>query len=153
RGAQPARRRRGLAAGDHGAGRRLAAGSRRGGPPVPRGAYLGRGRRPGPGGRRTGRDLATGRSPLRPRRLPRDRPAPAAAGDPGAVTLRIAHLSDIHFGDENRAAVAAATARLQADGVDLTVVSGDLTRFGEVTEFEQAAAWLKGLPGPKLVTP
>lgn len=69
------------------------------------------------------------------------------------MTLRIAHLSDIHFGDENRAALAAATAHLQAGGFDLTVISGDLTRFGEVAEFEQAEAWLDGLPGPNLVTP
>jgi 3',5'-cyclic AMP phosphodiesterase CpdA len=69
------------------------------------------------------------------------------------VTLRIAHLSDIHFGDENRAAVAAATSRLRDGGFDLVIVSGDLTRFGEVAEFEQAAAWLDGLPAPRLVTP
>ena len=70
------------------------------------------------------------------------------------MKVRLAHLSDIHFGgDENRAAVAAATAHLAAGGFDLTVVSGDLTRFGEVAEFEEAAAWLEELPGPRLVTP
>jgi 3',5'-cyclic AMP phosphodiesterase CpdA len=72
----------------------------------------------------------------------------------GRVLLRLAHLSDIHFGgDENAAALAAATERLQTAGYDLIVVSGDLTRFGEVPEFEAAAAWLASLPDPKLVTP
>lgn len=69
------------------------------------------------------------------------------------TALRIAHLSDIHFGDENAAAVAAATQMLQADPPDLTIVSGDLTRFAEISEFEAAAAWLESLPEPRLVTP
>jgi 3',5'-cyclic AMP phosphodiesterase CpdA len=70
------------------------------------------------------------------------------------VKLRLAHLSDIHFGgDENPAAVAAAADYNRAGGFDLTVGSGDLTRFGEVREFEQAAGWLASLPEPRLVTP
>ncbi|HQT54368.1 MAG TPA: metallophosphoesterase, partial [Phenylobacterium sp.] len=67
--------------------------------------------------------------------------------------MRIAHLSDIHFGGENVEAVAAATECLAADPLDLVVVSGDLTRFGEKGEFASAAAWLKQLPEPRLVTP
>jgi 3',5'-cyclic AMP phosphodiesterase CpdA len=67
--------------------------------------------------------------------------------------LRIAHLSDIHFGSENVVAVAAATARLLADPPDLVIASGDLTRFGEKPEFAAAAAWLESLPQPRLVTP
>jgi 3',5'-cyclic AMP phosphodiesterase CpdA len=70
------------------------------------------------------------------------------------VKLRLAHLSDIHFGgDENKDAVEAAAALIRTGGFDLTVVSGDLTRYGEVREFEAAAAWLATLPGPRLVTP
>lgn len=67
--------------------------------------------------------------------------------------MRLAHLSDIHFGGENAAAVAAAAEHVNAGGFDLTVVSGDLTRYGELAEFEAAAAWLSGLKGPRLVTP
>jgi 3',5'-cyclic AMP phosphodiesterase CpdA len=69
------------------------------------------------------------------------------------VKLRLAHLSDIHFGGENEAAVAAAGERIRAGGFDLTIVSGDLTRYAERFEFEAAAAWLKQLPEPRLVTP
>lgn len=70
------------------------------------------------------------------------------------MTLRIAHLSDIHFGgDENQPAVAAASDYVRAGRFDLTVVSGDLTRFGEVRDFEAAADWLAAVPGPRLVTP
>ncbi len=69
------------------------------------------------------------------------------------MTIRLAHLSDIHFGGENAAAVAAATAYVNDGEFDLVVVSGDLTRFGEIDEFERAAAWLKQIRRPKLVTP
>lgn len=67
--------------------------------------------------------------------------------------IRLAHLSDIHFGGENRPAVAAAGQMLGEGGFDLTIVSGDLTQYGEVSEFEAAAEWLRRLPGPQLVCP
>jgi 3',5'-cyclic AMP phosphodiesterase CpdA len=69
------------------------------------------------------------------------------------VTLRLAHLSDIHFGGENVAAVAGALAHVNAGAFDLVVVSGDLTRFAEIPEFEAAAAWLAKITSPKLVCP
>lgn len=69
------------------------------------------------------------------------------------MTLRLAHLSDIHFGGENPAAVAAAADWVNDAHVDLVVVTGDLTRFGEADEFKSAAGWLKTIRGPKVVTP
>jgi 3',5'-cyclic AMP phosphodiesterase CpdA len=69
------------------------------------------------------------------------------------VAVRLAHLSDIHFGGENAAAVAAAGDYVNAGDFDLVVVSGDLTRYGEPGEFAAAAAWLSRLKGPRLVTP
>jgi 3',5'-cyclic AMP phosphodiesterase CpdA len=69
------------------------------------------------------------------------------------VKVRFAHLSDIHFGGENKAAVAAAAERIRAGDFDLTIVSGDLTRYAEHAEFEEAVAWLNSLPEPRLVTP
>jgi 3',5'-cyclic AMP phosphodiesterase CpdA len=69
------------------------------------------------------------------------------------VTVRLAHLSDIHFGDENAAALACATEAVQQGGFDLVVVSGDLTRWAEVGELHAAAEWLSTLPGARLVTP
>lgn len=69
------------------------------------------------------------------------------------MTIRLAHLSDIHFGGENAPAVAAATQMLNAGGFDLVVVTGDLTRYAEIDEFEAAAAWLARIEAPKLVTP
>ena len=61
------------------------------------------------------------------------------------MTVRLAHLSDIHFGGENAPAVAAAAEHLNAEAYDLVVVSGDLTRFGEAKEFAAARDWLAAL--------
>lgn len=69
------------------------------------------------------------------------------------MVVRLAHLSDIHFGSENAAAVAAAAERLNGEPYDLVVVSGDLTRFGEEKEFAAAREWLSAIKGPQLVTP
>ena len=69
------------------------------------------------------------------------------------MSLRLAHLSDIHFGGENVAATAAALEWLNTQTLDLVVVSGDITCFGEPAEFTAAAAWLAAVERPKLVTP
>jgi 3',5'-cyclic AMP phosphodiesterase CpdA len=69
------------------------------------------------------------------------------------VTLRIAHLSDIHFGGEIRAAVEAAVDALAAFDPLLTIVTGDITLNGRPEEFQAARAWLDQLAGAQLVTP
>ena len=67
--------------------------------------------------------------------------------------IRLAHLSDIHFGGENVGAVEGALDHIKRTAPDLTIVSGDLTRYGERVEFEAARRWLDALPAPVLVTP
>lgn len=67
--------------------------------------------------------------------------------------IRILHLSDIHFGDENQAATAAAADYVAAHPCDLLVVSGDVTQFGHHAEFSSAAAWFAALAGPRLIVP
>ena len=72
------------------------------------------------------------------------------------MTLRVAHLSDIHFGGENTAAVAAAFDLLAAAPPDLVLVSGDLTVAGLAAEFEAARTWTTALAAagmPVLVLP
>jgi 3',5'-cyclic AMP phosphodiesterase CpdA len=63
------------------------------------------------------------------------------------LTLRIAHLSDIHFGGENVAAVSAAFDLLTQAPPDLAVLSGDLTVAGARSEFAAARDWVEGLTG------
>src|SRR5438128_2437132 len=53
---------------------------------------------------------------------------------------RIAHLSDLHFGAEIPAVVAALAAELERDPPDLVAISGDLTMRGRSREFRAARA-------------
>ena len=66
---------------------------------------------------------------------------------------RLLHMSDIHFGDEDVSAVAAAAAYAASTRWDLLVITGDITQFGAHEEFRAASAWLASLPGPQLATP
>ena len=69
------------------------------------------------------------------------------------MTIRIAHLSDIHFGGENASATWAALDAVAAFDPTLVAVTGDLTLNGLPDEFRAAAAWLQRLPPARLVTP
>jgi 3',5'-cyclic AMP phosphodiesterase CpdA len=69
------------------------------------------------------------------------------------MTLRLLHLSDIHFGCENAGAVAAARSYADEAGADAIVVTGDITQFGWRDEFTSASAWLRQLTGPVICTP
>ncbi len=66
---------------------------------------------------------------------------------------RIAHLTDVHFGAEDPAAVAALAAELRADRPDLVVVSGDLTQRARIGEFMAARQFLDGIGAPWLAVP
>jgi len=63
------------------------------------------------------------------------------------------HISDLHFGAEDRAALdwlAADVARERPDGV---ICTGDLTMRGTVREFDAAADYLAALPTPVSIEP
>lgn len=66
---------------------------------------------------------------------------------------RILHVTDIHFGCENKAAVAAVREHALEGGYDLIVQSGDMTLVGCEPEFIRASEWLKSLPQPRIGTP
>jgi len=65
---------------------------------------------------------------------------------------RIFHLSDIHFGAENKAAVEAALQHCHDNNPDLVLITGDITQQGFSGEFEAAARWIKAMPEPVFVT-
>ncbi len=67
--------------------------------------------------------------------------------------VRLLHVTDIHFGCENKAAVAAVGELARGGGFDAVIQSGDITLVGAEPEFRAAAAWLKTLPGPVVSTP
>ena len=69
------------------------------------------------------------------------------------MTIRIVHISDIHFGCENEAALRAAHDFIAGDPPDLVALTGDITQAGYPREFAAAQAWLGTLPCPHISTP
>lgn len=66
---------------------------------------------------------------------------------------KIAHISDIHFGQEDPMVVRRLVEKINELAPDLMVVSGDLTQRARTSQFEQARAFLDELPKPQLVVP
>src|ERR1700750_2534822 len=66
---------------------------------------------------------------------------------------RLAHLSDLHFGRVDPAAVEGLLHSLEAAGPDLVVVSGDFTQSARSEEFRAARAFLDRLPAPVFAVP
>lgn len=69
------------------------------------------------------------------------------------MTRRVAHLSDLHFGEADPARVAELAADVRAAAPDAVAVSGDLTRRALPAEFEAAFTFLASLEAPLLVVP
>ncbi len=66
---------------------------------------------------------------------------------------RIDHISDLHFGRVDDAAVAGLVDALNADPADLVAISGDLTMRARRREFAQAAEFMAALRAPRLAVP
>ena len=66
------------------------------------------------------------------------------------MTVRLIHMTDVHFCVHHPEAVEAATAFANDTPHDLMVVSGDVTQAGKPNEFQAAAAWLEKLPNPMI---
>jgi 3',5'-cyclic AMP phosphodiesterase CpdA len=74
----------------------------------------------------------------------------------GAVTrwpvmIRLFHVSDVHFGREDQAAVAWFEALVKAERPDAVVMTGDLTMRARSAEFDAGLAWLQRLDVPVTV--
>lgn len=66
---------------------------------------------------------------------------------------RIFHVSDVHFGTEDRAALAWFAGVVAAERPDLVMLTGDLTARARTREFAAAAEWLEGLAAPVRIEP
>ena len=62
--------------------------------------------------------------------------------------IRLFHVSDVHFGREDKAAVAWFDALVVAEQPDAVVMTGDLTMRARSREFEAGLDWLKSLGRP-----
>ena len=80
---------------------------------------------------------------------------PATEGRGGTPRpVRLAHLSDVHFGKiAHPGIVDALVAEVNGAGLDLVVVSGDLTQRARSAEFEAARRMLDAFEPPTLVVP
>jgi len=67
--------------------------------------------------------------------------------------VRIAHLSDLHFGAEIPDVVVGLHTRLAQLSPDLVIISGDFTMAARANEFADARAFIESLPFPVLSTP
>lgn len=65
--------------------------------------------------------------------------------------IRLFHVSDIHFGAEDRAALDWFARLVRTERPDAVVLTGDLTMRARAGEFEAAAKWLEGLGRPVTV--
>ncbi|SFE21353.1 metallophosphoesterase family protein [Roseivivax sediminis] len=69
------------------------------------------------------------------------------------MTARIAHLSDLHFGRDRPELAEPLAEAINAAGVELVVVSGDLTQRARHAQFRAARAFLDRLDAPILAVP
>jgi 3',5'-cyclic AMP phosphodiesterase CpdA len=60
---------------------------------------------------------------------------------------KLFHVSDVHFGREDRAAVDWFGARVKEEQPDAVIMTGDLTMQARAKEFGAAAKWLQGWAG------
>ncbi|HEX9815477.1 MAG TPA: metallophosphoesterase, partial [Candidatus Thermoplasmatota archaeon] len=69
------------------------------------------------------------------------------------MTVRIAHISDLHFGTVPDGNIERLEADLKAVKPRVIAVSGDLTQRARVSEFEAAAEFLSRFDVPKVIVP
>jgi len=70
-----------------------------------------------------------------------------------AESIVLFHVSDIHFGLEDRAALDWFAAAVESESPAAVICTGDLTMRGSALEFAAAAEWLQALPVPVTVEP
>lgn len=66
---------------------------------------------------------------------------------------KIIHISDLHFGREDKEIVTALLEDIEAHKPDLVVVSGDLTQRARRKQFEAAGQFLRKIRFPKVIVP
>lgn len=69
------------------------------------------------------------------------------------MAARIFHVSDLHFGREDRLAIDWFAGRVQAERPDAVIVTGDLTMRARSREYQAAGEWLRALNVPVSIEP
>jgi 3',5'-cyclic AMP phosphodiesterase CpdA len=69
------------------------------------------------------------------------------------MTTRLFHISDVHFGVEDRAALDAAARAVADERPDAVICTGDLTQRAKHSEYARAAEWFGALGVPVVLEP
>lgn len=67
------------------------------------------------------------------------------------LPVRLFHVSDVHFGREDKAAVAWFDQLVRDEKPDAVIMTGDLTMRARSTEYDDGLRWLRGLGVPVTV--
>lgn len=67
--------------------------------------------------------------------------------------MELVHLTDLHFGCEDKAALTAVEKFVDQRKPDAVIVTGDISRDGLASELENACAWMRALAAPVMLTP
>ncbi len=67
---------------------------------------------------------------------------------PEVRALKLFHVSDVHFGAEDPAAIAWFSERVEAEKPDAVIMTGDLTMRATKDEFQRGGDWLRSLGVP-----
>lgn len=67
--------------------------------------------------------------------------------------IRLVHLSDVHFGTEDAAALKVVEKFVSGAKAAAVVLTGDITQRGRTSEFKSARAWLEQVGAPAFVAP
>lgn len=67
--------------------------------------------------------------------------------------MELVHLTDLHFGCEDVAALKAVKRYVEERRPDAVIVTGDISRDGLQSELNEACDWMRSLPAPVMVTP
>lgn len=70
-----------------------------------------------------------------------------------SAPVRLFHASDLHFGQEDRAALDWFMSEVERERPDAVICTGDLTMYGSAREFAMAREWLAMLPVPVTLEP
>lgn len=69
------------------------------------------------------------------------------------MTTRLFHISDVHFGVEDRSALEAVEKAVRAEKPDALICTGDLTQRAKHSEYAAAAQWFAELGVPVVLEP
>jgi 3',5'-cyclic AMP phosphodiesterase CpdA len=68
-------------------------------------------------------------------------------------SLQLVHLTDLHFGCEDKHALVAAAKFIADLKPDAVVITGDISKDGLASELNSACAWMRELAAPVMLTP